>query len=130
MQYVDGHLACQGAIFNRAHSAQDACRIAAAVGIPSSFDGNVATILEVSGADRIRWFLYNTDSGLYLLGSLMLEGESLEGDWSDWSEAAEIKRAKLQQALIRKWRLSGTGIEVYNGYDPKGGFSAISIRFV
>jgi hypothetical protein len=65
--------------------------------------------------------------------SMSSVNDELGTSWSDWSEQKELKRKELHDRWLKnilgnrsphhKWG------EVWSGYDAKGGFSSIEIRY-
>ena len=86
-------------------------------------------LIEESELGKVRWLCYEIENGLLILGSVLMPSDG--GYWSDWSKENEIKRKKVQDKLLKIWKIkkgNNGDVKIDNMYDPKGGFSAISIQ--
>ena len=59
--------------------------------------------------------------------------ENESASWADWSEEKELKKKEIHDHWLKKLLGKASSHhnwgEVWSGYDPKGGFSSIEIRY-
>jgi len=87
------------------------------------------TIEEETSCGCIVWKISRYESNPYLLGSVLFEKE--KGSWRFWTREEEMYRKKLQDKILETWGIQKGvvgALVVDNFFDPKGGFSAISIQ--
>lgn len=62
-----------------------------------------------------------------------VSGAEYGSSWGDWSEEKEMKRKSANDAWLQKYELTPGQTyswgSVWSGYDPKGGFSSIVVRY-
>ncbi|MBT61996.1 MAG: hypothetical protein CML13_02135 [Puniceicoccaceae bacterium] len=88
-------------------------------------------VFEETKKGKVRWLIYQHSSqpNLYLLGTVLFEKE--QTGWKFWSKKEEVRRKKTQDKLLKSWNIktgNSAGMSIQNMYDPKGGFSAISVN--